>query len=79
MRRRPGLLRRPFAARTPARLAIDDSTPNLVDVLISVQGKAGLQYLDYLGRTAPVVISGASQRLFGVGRLIAVASGLGLG
>lgn len=29
------------------------SVPSLVDVLMSVQGKPGLQYLDYLGRTAP--------------------------
>ena len=36
-----------------ARLTIEDSIPNLVDVLMSVQGKAGLQYLDYLGRTVP--------------------------
>ncbi|MDR3510271.1 MAG: SDR family NAD(P)-dependent oxidoreductase [Caulobacteraceae bacterium] len=36
-----------------ARLTIEDSIPNLVDVLTSVQGKAGLQYLDYLGRSVP--------------------------
>jgi hypothetical protein len=36
-----------------ARLSIEDSIPSLVDVLMSVQGKPGLQYLDYLGRTAP--------------------------
>jgi len=36
-----------------ARLTIEDSVPNLVNVLIGVQGKAGLQYLDYLGRTVP--------------------------
>ena len=36
-----------------ARLTIEDSIPNLVDVLMSVEGKAGLQYLDYLGRTVP--------------------------
>jgi NAD(P)-dependent dehydrogenase (short-subunit alcohol dehydrogenase family) len=36
-----------------ARLTIEDSIPNLVDVLTGVQGKAGLQYLDYLGRTVP--------------------------
>ena len=35
------------------RLSIEDSVPNLVNVLIGVQGKAGLQYLDYLGRTVP--------------------------
>jgi len=36
-----------------APLTIEDSVPNLVKVLIDVQGKAGLQYLDYLGRTVP--------------------------
>jgi NAD(P)-dependent dehydrogenase (short-subunit alcohol dehydrogenase family) len=36
-----------------ARLTIEDSVPNLVNVLIGAQGKAGLQYLDYLGRTVP--------------------------
>ena len=36
-----------------ARLTIEDSVPNLVNVLMGLQGKAGLQYLDYLGRTVP--------------------------
>jgi NAD(P)-dependent dehydrogenase (short-subunit alcohol dehydrogenase family) len=36
-----------------ARLNIEDSVPSLVKVLMGVQGKAGLQYLDYLGRTVP--------------------------
>jgi NAD(P)-dependent dehydrogenase (short-subunit alcohol dehydrogenase family) len=36
-----------------ARLTIEDSVPNLVKVLLGVQGQAGLQYLDYLGRTVP--------------------------
>ena len=36
-----------------APLTIQDSVPRLVDVLIGVQGRAGLQYLDYLGRTVP--------------------------
>jgi NAD(P)-dependent dehydrogenase (short-subunit alcohol dehydrogenase family) len=36
-----------------AKLTIKDSVPNLVDVLMGVQGKPGLQYLDYLGRTVP--------------------------
>ncbi len=36
-----------------APLTIEDSVPNLVKVLIGVQGKPGLQYLDYLGRTVP--------------------------
>lgn len=35
------------------RLGIEESVPNLVNVLMAVQGKAGLQYLDYLGRTVP--------------------------
>jgi len=36
-----------------ARLSIDESVPNLVNVLLKKQGKAGLEYLDYLGRTVP--------------------------
>jgi NAD(P)-dependent dehydrogenase (short-subunit alcohol dehydrogenase family) len=36
-----------------ARLTIAESVPSLVNVLIGVQGKSGLQYLDYLGRTVP--------------------------
>ena len=36
-----------------ARLTIEDSVPSLVNVLMGVEGKAGLQYLDYLGRTVP--------------------------
>jgi NAD(P)-dependent dehydrogenase (short-subunit alcohol dehydrogenase family) len=35
------------------KLSIEESVPNLVNVLLSVQGKPGLQYLDYLGRTVP--------------------------
>ncbi len=35
------------------RLSIEESVPNLVNVLISKQGKPGLEYLDYLGRTLP--------------------------
>jgi NAD(P)-dependent dehydrogenase (short-subunit alcohol dehydrogenase family) len=35
------------------RLSIEESIPNLVNVLLSVQGTPGLQYLDYLGRTVP--------------------------
>jgi hypothetical protein len=35
------------------RLSIEESVPNLVKVLLSVQGTPGLQYLDYLGRTIP--------------------------
>ncbi len=36
-----------------AHLSIDESVPNLVNVLIKKQGNAGLEYLDYLGRTVP--------------------------
>jgi NAD(P)-dependent dehydrogenase (short-subunit alcohol dehydrogenase family) len=36
-----------------ARLTIAESVPNLVNVLLNKQGKAGLEYLDYLGRTVP--------------------------
>ena len=35
------------------RLGIEDSVPKLVDVLLSKQGRPGLAYLDYLGRTVP--------------------------
>jgi NAD(P)-dependent dehydrogenase (short-subunit alcohol dehydrogenase family) len=36
-----------------ARLSIEESVPSLVDVLLKKQGNAGLEYLDYLGRTVP--------------------------
>ena len=36
-----------------ARLAIEDSVPNLVNVLLLERHTPGLQYLDYLGRTVP--------------------------
>jgi len=36
-----------------ARLSIQDSIPNLVKVIQAQQGKGGLHYLDYLGRTVP--------------------------
>lgn len=36
-----------------ARLSIEESVPNLVNVLLSKQGTSGLQFLDYLGRTVP--------------------------
>ena len=35
------------------RLSIEESIPNLVRTLFSAQGKAGLQYLDYLGHSVP--------------------------
>jgi NAD(P)-dependent dehydrogenase (short-subunit alcohol dehydrogenase family) len=36
-----------------APLSIEESVPSLVNVLLKKQGKAGLEYLDYLGRTVP--------------------------
>jgi NAD(P)-dependent dehydrogenase (short-subunit alcohol dehydrogenase family) len=36
-----------------ARLTIEESVPNLVNVLLAKLGTPGLQYLDYLGRTVP--------------------------
>jgi NAD(P)-dependent dehydrogenase (short-subunit alcohol dehydrogenase family) len=36
-----------------ARLTIEESIPSLVNVLLTKQGKPGLEYLDYLGRTVP--------------------------
>lgn len=34
-------------------LAIEDSIPKVVDVLLAKQGRPGLEYLDYLGKTVP--------------------------
>lgn len=36
-----------------AHLSIDESVPNLVNVLLKKQGNAGLEYLDYSGQTVP--------------------------
>lgn len=36
-----------------ARLAIEDSIPNVVSTLLAARAHPGLQYLDYLGRTVP--------------------------
>lgn len=36
-----------------APLSIEESIPNLVNVLLKKQGRAGLEFLDYLGRTVP--------------------------
>ena len=36
-----------------ARLSINESIPNLVNVLLQKQTRPGLEYLDYLGRTVP--------------------------
>jgi hypothetical protein len=35
------------------RLSIEESVPNLVNVLLKKQGNPGLEYLDYLGHTVP--------------------------
>ncbi len=48
----PGWVRTDLGG-SDARLTIEDSIPSLVNVLMGVQGKPGLQYLDYLGRTVP--------------------------
>ena len=36
-----------------ARLSVEESIPNLANVMDTQAGKAGLQYLDYLGRKVP--------------------------
>ena len=36
-----------------ARLSIEESVPNLANTLEAQEGKAGLQFLDYLGRRVP--------------------------
>ena len=36
-----------------APLSIEDSVPNLVNVLLDKHGRPGLEYLDYRGRTIP--------------------------
>jgi NAD(P)-dependent dehydrogenase (short-subunit alcohol dehydrogenase family) len=36
-----------------ARLSVEDSIPNLANTMDAQAGKAGLQYLDYLGRKVP--------------------------
>jgi NAD(P)-dependent dehydrogenase (short-subunit alcohol dehydrogenase family) len=36
-----------------ARLFVEESIPNLANTMDAQAGKAGLQYLDYLGRTVP--------------------------
>jgi NAD(P)-dependent dehydrogenase (short-subunit alcohol dehydrogenase family) len=46
----PGWVRTDLGG-SKARLTIQDSIPNLVKVIQAQQGKSGLQYLDYLGRT----------------------------
>jgi NAD(P)-dependent dehydrogenase (short-subunit alcohol dehydrogenase family) len=36
-----------------ARLSVEESIPNLANVMDAQAGKGSLQYLDYLGRTVP--------------------------
>jgi len=36
-----------------APLGVEDSVPNIVNVLSDAEGKASLRYLDYMGRTVP--------------------------
>lgn len=36
-----------------ARLSIEESIPNLLNTLVAYEGRAGLHYLDYLGRVVP--------------------------
>ena len=48
----PGWVRTEMGG-SDARLSIEESVPNLVNVLVSKQGRPGLEYLDYFGRTVP--------------------------
>jgi NAD(P)-dependent dehydrogenase (short-subunit alcohol dehydrogenase family) len=48
----PGWVRTALGG-SDARLTIEESVPNLVNVLLSQRDTPGLQYLDYLGRTVP--------------------------
>ncbi len=55
---RPLVLMAPGWVRTElggpdARLSIEESIPNLVNVLLAKQVRPGLEYLDYLGHTVP--------------------------
>ncbi len=44
-------------------LSVEESIPNLVSALLAAKGHAGLQYLDYLGRTVPVAASALPTRM----------------
>jgi NAD(P)-dependent dehydrogenase (short-subunit alcohol dehydrogenase family) len=48
----PGWVRTDMGG-SQARLSIEESIPNLANTMDAQAGKAGLQYLDYLGRTVP--------------------------
>lgn len=48
----PGWVRTDMGGES-APLTIEDSIPNLVNVLLKKKGNPGLEYLDYLGRTVP--------------------------
>jgi NAD(P)-dependent dehydrogenase (short-subunit alcohol dehydrogenase family) len=48
----PGWVRTDMGG-SDAKLTIEESVPSLVNVLLSKQGRPGLEYLDYLGRTVP--------------------------
>jgi NAD(P)-dependent dehydrogenase (short-subunit alcohol dehydrogenase family) len=55
---RPMVLMAPGWVRTElggpeGRLSIEESVPNLVNVLLAKRHRLGLEYLDYLGRTVP--------------------------
>lgn len=48
----PGWVRTDMGG-SDARLSIEESIPNLANTMDAQAGKAGLQYLDYLGRRVP--------------------------
>lgn len=48
----PGWVRTALGGQD-ARLTIEQSVPNLVNVLLAKRDRPGLEYLDYLGRTVP--------------------------
>ncbi|MGC2277930.1 MAG: SDR family NAD(P)-dependent oxidoreductase [Candidatus Binatus sp.] len=48
----PGWVRTDLGG-TEARLSIEESIPNLANTMDAQTGKAGLQYLNYLGQTVP--------------------------
>jgi NAD(P)-dependent dehydrogenase (short-subunit alcohol dehydrogenase family) len=48
----PGWVRTEMGGEN-ARLTVDESIPNVVKTLDALRGKAGLHYVDYLGKTVP--------------------------